>query len=86
MAKPVVPFKLESGVALPPAKRQRSSRYPWATIQPGQSFFIPGKTPKGLYQAAKGHKIKIAVRAWTEGKTIGTRVWRIKEAKGKGTK
>lgn len=70
---------VDKGVSIPPLARKRTiSTLPWAALEPGDSFFVPGKPPRSLSQAAshaaKRYNFKYTMRA--EG--TGTRVWRTK--------
>jgi hypothetical protein len=69
-------YKIEKGIAIPPTQRKRTSKYPWADMKTGDSFFVPGK-PKGLYAAAKQNGLKIAVRPEKKGTKEGVRVWKV---------
>lgn len=66
-------IKIDKNVPIPSAQR-KGSKYPWAQMQVGDSFFVPGKA-KGLYQAAKANNIKITVRTVKEKGKEGVRVW-----------
>lgn len=71
-------FKIEKNVALP--KHARTSKYPFADMEVGDSFANPDTTRTALYTAAyqwakqDGNGKKFIVRE--EGK--GARIWRIK--------
>lgn len=76
--------RIEKGVAIPPRGlgQGRRSKYPWATIQPGDSFKVRTKkltTVRGIYLCAANKGIKVSVRR-EEG---GFRVWRIDGMKAK---
>lgn len=93
--QPAAPkFKIDKFVALPKISRsatfQKPAIYPWAHMQPGDSFFVPGgsvgksdKRPGVKTQiTAHGAKKKYpgttwAVRAVTENGINGIRVWRV---------
>jgi hypothetical protein len=74
-------FKIERNIPLPP----RKTKYPWATMAVGDSFFVPGKPGDdsfhNVFSAAMvtqrklrrtGRDVTFTVRR-CEG---GTRVWR----------
>jgi len=71
-------FKIEKNVALP--KHARTSKYPFADMDVGDSFAAPDATRTALYTAAHlwakrdGAGKKFIVRE--EGK--GARIWRTK--------
>lgn len=75
-------YKIDKNVPVPSAQR-KGSKYPWAQMKVGDSFFIPGK-PKGLYAAAKGAGIKITVRTVKEKGKEGVRVWCMATDYGNG--
>lgn len=93
--QPAAPkFKIDKFVDLPEIKRgglkPRVAIYPWAHMQPGDSFFVPGGASShrderpGLTKqiTVAGPKKKYpdttwAVRAVTEGGVNGVRVWRL---------
>jgi hypothetical protein len=71
-------FTVQRGKPLPPAKGWRITRYPFATMAIGDSFFVaadqlPASGPAVLRVAARGRGMRAAVR--TEGD--GFRCWRI---------
>jgi hypothetical protein len=72
-------YKVEKGIPLPSRTGRIPSRYPWDEMNNGDSFFIAGKRPKGLYTAAYGRGIKIAVRSEKKRNKEGVRVWKIGE-------
>ena len=93
--QPAAPtFKIDKFVVLPEIKRgelkPKVAIYPWAHMQPGDSFFVPGRASSnrdkrpGLTKLinASGPKKKYpgttwAVRAVTENGINGVRVWRL---------
>jgi hypothetical protein len=74
-------YQIEKGIPLVSKARQRPSKYPWDQMKNGDSFFVPGK-PKGLYTAAYGRGIKIAVRPEKKRNKEGVRVWKIGDREG----
>ena len=69
-------FVIDKNIPIPTATRNRATKYPWADMKVGDSFFVPGK-PKALYASARGRGIKIAVRPDKQGRKDGVRVWRV---------
>ena len=67
-------FPIEKDV---PMYRAKSEKYPWRSMELGDSFFIPDKTSKHLGSAAlaagKRHGRKFSVRT-VDG---GVRIWRV---------
>jgi hypothetical protein len=75
-------FKIEKGVPLPlPRRPRRLAKYPFANLQVGDSFLVPGFSKNGqisgsLANWAKAHpEWRFATRK-VEG---GLRVWRIED-------
>ncbi len=68
-------FNIDKDVPLP-VPAGRTAKYPWAQMQVGDSFFIPGMTMKNFggtaYTAGKKLGHKYVVRAQDDG----LRVWR----------
>jgi hypothetical protein len=77
-------YKIEKGIPLPSRMDGTPSRYPWDEMKNGDSFFISGKKPKGLYTAAYARGLKIAVRSEAKRNKEGVRVWKIGERNGAG--
>lgn len=87
-------FQIDKYVAIPTQRRAqlapRPTIYPWAHMQPGDSFFVPGGATAAT-DKRDGVKVQIntasakkkypgttwAVRAVTENGVNGTRVWRV---------
>ncbi len=73
-------IKVDKGVPMPKAERTqlkpRESKYPWASMEVGDSFEVAGKTTKNFgtacYAAGKRLGKKFAARATD----TGVRVWR----------
>ena len=75
-------IKIDKNVPLP--KRSGARKYPWASMQVGDSFFISllsMPTRNSLYACAKWAGIKISVNSVTEDGVRGVRVWRIADEK-----
>jgi hypothetical protein len=74
-------FKIEPGIPLPSSRR---SRYPWADMMVGDSFFVSEETPfVNVVSAASATQRKLRKQGF--GTTFiarrvpgGTRVWRTK--------
>lgn len=72
-------IKVEKGIPIPekPRKGGKPAKYPWATMDVGDSFFVEGvplaNFASGAYNAAKLLNRKFSLRT-VEG---GVRVWRI---------
>lgn len=64
-------IEVEKGIPMPDKVRARNGKYPWDTMEVGDSFFLPGRTKKILVQ--KRLKPRIFRQAAVEG---GLRVWR----------
>ena len=70
-------IKIEKDVPIPLRPRGKPSKYPWADMEPGDSFFVPGVLPakiSGSVGAARNrHGFRLTMRA----ENGGTRVWRL---------
>ena len=73
-------IEVQSGIPIPDINRnpptQRNSKYPWHTMNVGDSFFAPNVTVKGFagtaYSAGKRHGRTYVARTMDGG----VRVWR----------
>ncbi len=82
--KKAMTYEITNKIPLPGAKRREyKSKYPFREMNKGDSFFVPGITKGGLYQAAyyivkktKGKK-RFKVIERTENDLKGARVWRV---------
>lgn len=76
--------RIEKAIEIPPVERQmgRPVKYPWAALQPGDSFKVRTKkvtTIRGIYACAKNKGMTVTVRR----ENGGYRVWRIDGLKAK---
>jgi len=72
-------FTVEDGVTIPD-KRQpgRPSKYPFDTMEIGQSFFAPGIKDRKVGNAARHYRPKrFRCRTMVENGIRGTRCWRV---------
>ena len=73
-------FKIEKGVPLPDQSSRggRRGKYPWAELEVGDSFFVPGKTARQLGGANTGGRRAFPDRRFVS-RTVegGTRIWRV---------
>ena len=77
---------VDHGVPIPPkmngfARGKRGSKYPFASMKPGDSFFVASNKESGRVSILScGHshspKAKFATRKVTENKVKGFRIWR----------
>jgi hypothetical protein len=69
-------IEIQNNIPVPAIIRTRDSKYPWHSMQVGDSFFVADFTVKQLagtaYAAAKRHSTKYTIRS-IDG---GVRVWR----------
>ncbi len=69
-------YAIENDAELPAARNGRS-RYPFAEMEPGQSFVVPAEENKGVRSAAhsfgKRHEQKFTCRRQADG---SVRIWR----------
>jgi hypothetical protein len=74
-------IKIDSNVAIPATRRGRT-KYPFATMNVGDSFFSPEENARtaALQHArnanAKGSCVKFVTRSVTESGETGYRIWR----------
>jgi len=72
-------FEVEKDIEIP-AKRHGPSKYPWAEMEVGDSFFVEGPAPKTqrcLAVCAGGQRRRHGTRFTTRQCENGVRVWRI---------
>lgn len=74
-------IKIDTGIPLP-EPRGRIAKYPWREMQPGDSFFVPGKAPSSFGGSKNGACKSIPGSKWTcravtENGIKGVRVWRV---------
>lgn len=66
---------------LPIPEITHKSKYPWAEMSVGDSFFVPGKhtTQMGgvAHQAGISLGVKFTIRRVTEMQVSGVRIWRV---------
>ena len=69
---------VEKNIPLPPPARGNGEKYPWRSMNVGDSFFIPGASSRktGAHTNAAGKRtgFKFTSRA-VDG---GVRIWRVK--------
>lgn len=78
-------FEINRNVEIPPAtsgRRPGSSKYPFAKMRKGDSFFVPGGTPSRMSGALSAFKkanpeLKFTCRSVTENEQAGVRIWRV---------
>jgi hypothetical protein len=72
-------FEIEDGVPMPKAQLPGCPpKYPFDTMEIGQSFFAPGMKVKKVGNAARHYKPKrFRCRSVIENGIRGTRCWRI---------
>lgn len=79
---------IEKGVPLAKSVRKaRESKYPFAQMEGGDSFFIPGNKAAGKIRssvsiATKAGHGKFSVRTVEEGGKIGVRVYKLDNSVG----
>lgn len=78
-------FMVEDGIAIPEGKHGGGgkAKYPWASLEKGQSFFVGDGKLKAFYTMCSTQtkkyegKRKFIARAWDGPKGVkGVRVWR----------
>lgn len=74
-------FEIQKGVPIPPRKRKNGvdSKYPFAAMDVGDSFFVPGRKPEAFRVSAQRFRpARFRPLASVEDGITGVRVWRIK--------
>ena len=72
-------MKVESGIPVPARTSRQGGRpciYPFAGLEVGDSFFVPGKTVKTLSQTASKAAKRLKIQLITRTVEGGVRVWR----------
>lgn len=71
-------IKIDKDIPPPPLGRAPATRYPFADLEVGDSFFIPGATPQSISGSTSWARNKLTPRKFTV-RTVegGTRVWRV---------
>lgn len=71
-------YEIDKGIPIPP--RSCASKYPWADMKVGDSFFVPGNKTRceAVQAAAKYRSQRTAEKYVTRTKPNGVRVWRAK--------
>ena len=71
-------FEIEDNVEIPPRCGRSKSKYPWAKMKVGQSFFVPDGSQPSLSATAIGYSYRHPEMKFTTAKEAGgVRVWRI---------
>lgn len=66
---------VERGVPIPPKQVRFTAKYPWYTMQVGDSFFIPDRAD-GTPPAAGSPNPKLGMKITTRRVPGGIRIWR----------
>lgn len=66
--------KIEKDIPLPPVRRKRESKYPFAVMEVGDSIFVPLETAQFVGGYTANLKPKKFASRQVDG---GVRVWRI---------
>ena len=70
-------MKIDRDIGLPSIRSTRRSKYPWASMKPGDSFFVPHGRINNLCKLA-ARRAKIDGRLYTSRQVEGgVRVWRV---------
>lgn len=68
-------FPIESGIPIPEATR--NAKYPWSSLEVGDSFFVPGKTVKTFASQVATAQKKRDCKLRARNVDGGVRVWRV---------
>ncbi len=71
-------FKIEDGHAIPASRRAtvRRAKYPWADLEVGQSFFVPGAALRSMGSTASHAGRRSGKKFIARAVEGGVRVWR----------
>ena len=68
---------IDKNVRIPSVSRPgRKPKYPWRTMDVGDSFFVPSKTPCKLSGSMQGAKKRLGRNFTARAVEGGVRVWR----------
>lgn len=75
-------FKIEKGHPMPEFKSGAQNKYPWAQMEVGDSFFVPGSTAQKMRSAASHQAKRHPPKRYICRKEVvdgvqGVRVWRV---------
>ena len=73
-------FTIEKGVPLPEHKKRYEKKYPFETMEIGDSFVVPiapDKSPSGLFSSISQAKKRLNINLTTARVDGGIRVWRV---------
>lgn len=72
-------FKIEKGVPVPLGRHNRGGacKYPWNEMEPGDSFFVPGRALRNFNIVAPANRRYAPKRFVARTVKGGVRVWRI---------
>ena len=70
-------YEIEQNVPLPTNARNKESRYPFATMKVGDTFFVSDKHPSHVRNAACHFQRKLGVKFIVRKDGEGLRCWRI---------
>ena len=69
-------YEIDKGIPIPP--KHHRSKYPFAQMKPGDSFFVPGGKRSTISSAVKDRRKNNPGEEWTyRTKDNGVRVWRV---------
>lgn len=79
-------FKIDKNVPIPSRSKHTVSKYPFAQLEVGDSFFAPGKKNTGfsgiVQNFYRNHRdktdCKFSIRTVVEKGVKGVRIWRVK--------
>lgn len=69
-------FKIETGITFPATTQSNATKYPWAALKVGDSFFVPDP-PKYFCSMCTHASRFLEIRLATRKEGTGRRVWRI---------
>lgn len=67
-------IKVEKGIPIPP--KSSASKYPYAQLEIGDSFFVKGKIANKFAASAYTQSKKLGIKTTVRNEKDGVRVWR----------
>ena len=74
-------IQIDKNLPIPTKAGNRVSKYPWSSLEVGDSFFVAGTTVKTfagvVANARKTRNLQLVTRTVDEDGVTGVRVWRV---------
>lgn len=69
-------IKVEKGIPIPPKGNNKASKYPYALLEVGDSFFVKDKNATKFSASAYIQARKLGIKITVRNDKGGVRVWR----------